>query len=217
MVELEKNGEKGNGEEPNPFTSTDSILLPTTDDDINGLPVPVQDLHRDLVKIGEEYIIHTLLSNGKIYLIYVENTTCPNGIIEISGYYKEGTPVRFFTKNPTRPAPFNVVRETNDINIMFSDPTTTSLCVNESVWKVSDPDIKAKGLRFVVTGGTLGNISSWFKIEKFKTERPGSYKLTYCPTCSINDCEDMGVQVPRLALTNKPLSFGFKKVKKSDA
>ncbi|OIT31639.1 21 kda seed protein [Nicotiana attenuata] len=92
---------------------------------------------------------------------------------------QEGMPVKFFTMDP-EVAPSSVVRETNDINIMFSVPTT-ELCVNETVWKVGDPDITEQGVRFVVTGGTLGNpgpetINSWFKIEKVTKTAP-FYKL----------------------------------------
>ncbi|XP_049394488.1 miraculin-like [Solanum stenotomum] len=85
--------------------------------------------------------------------------------------------------------------------------------------------------RFVITGGTLGipgpnTLKNWFKIVKYETGRPNSYKLTYCPskymcpTCQF-DCADVGLYedrgYTRLALNNMPYPFGFSKVNKNDA
>lgn len=132
-------------------------------------------------------------------------------------------PVKFVT---THSRPFNVVLENTDINIMFS-VATTRLCVNQTVWKVGDPDLTARGTRFVLTGGTLGNlrpenIDSWFKIERVTKQGP-FYKLRYCPATIHSRpvvCSDVGVTdyfgFRRLTLTNQPFIVFFRKFQNTD-
>ncbi|XP_075107906.1 cysteine protease inhibitor 8-like [Nicotiana tabacum] len=217
------------------FTSTNPIVLPTTTADGKGLPIPVLpevlDINGEPLQIGEKYHIISAIwgsGGGGVYLTNLGNTKCPNGVVQHGRDTRPGMPVKFFTTHPG-PPPFNVVRETNNINIMFSVPTSR-LCVNETVWKVGDPDLTARGVRFVVTGGTLGNpgpetINSWFKIEKVTKTAP-FYNLRYCPDkvlcpmCQPVDCLDVGVTdhfgYRRLALTNQPFMVFFRKFQKTD-
>ncbi|OIT27347.1 PREDICTED: serine protease inhibitor 1-like [Nicotiana attenuata] len=215
------------------FTSTNPIVLPTTTDDDKGFPISgfseVLDINGEPLHVGEEYHIISAIrgaGGGGVYLTYVGNTKCPSGVLQHWSDTRPGMPVKFVT---THSRPFNVVRENTDINIMFS-VSTSRLCVNETVWKVGDPDLTARGTRFVVTGGTLGNpgpetINSWFKIEKVTKQAP-FYKLRYCPDkllcpeCHPVNCLDVGVTDHfgrrRLALTNQPFMVFFRKFQKTD-
>ncbi|XP_060206437.1 cysteine protease inhibitor 8-like [Lycium barbarum] len=187
------------------FTSDDPIVLPTTtEDDINVLP-EVLDMDGQPLKTGEPYtILNTLFGGGSVALVNIGNTRCPNAIVQ-KGELEKGTPLTFFTKK-SRPTPFDVVHEMNDIDIMFT--VATSSCINETVWKVGNPD------RFVVTGGTLGN--NFFKIVKAET-KPGSYHLRYCLGATFL-CLNVGLtRNNRLALNNQPIPFGFVKHQKTDA
>nr|ABX76297.1 stigma expressed protein [Nicotiana alata] len=217
------------------FTSTNPIVLPTTTDDDNDLPVlsEVLDTNGKPLQIGEEYhiISASWRTGGGVYLTNLTNTKCPNDVVQHWEGSKDGMPVKFFTMDP-EVAPSSVVRETNDINIMFSVPTT-KLCVNETVWKVGDPDSTEQGVRFVVTGGTLGypgpiTIKSWFKIEKVTKTAP-FYKLRYCPDrylcpmCYVG-CSDVGLTADRdvvgdkrLVLNDQPFWVVFEKFQKTDA
>nr|AAF15901.1 putative proteinase inhibitor [Nicotiana glutinosa] len=214
------------------FTSTNPIVLPTTTDDDKGFPVPVLpevlDINGEPLQIGEKYHIVSAIwgaGGGGVYLTYVRNTRCPNDVVQHGRTPKKACPLNSLPLAPG-PPPFNVVRETNNINIMFSVPTSR-LCVNETVWKVGDPDLTARGTRFVVTGGTLGNprpetINSWFKIEKVTKTAP-FYKLRYCPDnflcpeCHPDVCLDVGLtHERRLALTNQPFMVLFRKFQKTD-
>ncbi|KAH0686453.1 hypothetical protein KY284_017006 [Solanum tuberosum] len=154
----------------------------------------------------------------------------PLKIDEDSGEFDNNTPVLFYTMKLGS----HFVSENQDVSIKFStSSSSTKSCVNETVWKVGYSIVGPthSPLRFVITGGTLGfpgpnNIDNWFKIEKYETGRPHSYKLRYCPsqyicpTCQF-DCADVGLYenkgYARLALNNKPYPFGFTKVNKNDA
>ncbi|KAH0686431.1 hypothetical protein KY284_016984 [Solanum tuberosum] len=101
------------------------------------------------------------------------------------------------------------VYENQDVSIMFSTSSSTKSCFNETVWKAGNYMLGPihPPPRFVITGGTIGipgpnTLKNWFKIEKYETGRPHSYKLR-----GYN----------RLALNNKPYPFGFSKVNKNDA
>ncbi|KAK4735019.1 hypothetical protein R3W88_009280 [Solanum pinnatisectum] len=175
---------------------------------------PVLDMDGEPLKINEEYsILSVLPGGGSTYLADLGNTKCPNGVVQdSSGEFDHSTPVMFFT---------------------MQLGSHYVLCVNETVWKAGDHLLGPMHPppRFVITGGTLGipgpnNIENWFKIEKYETGRPHSYKLRYCPsqyicpTCDP-DCADVGLTYKGgyycLSLNNKPYPFGFTKVNKNDA
>ncbi|XP_015167015.1 miraculin-like [Solanum tuberosum] len=193
----------------------------------------VLDMDGEPLKINEEYsILSVLPGGGSVYLADIDNLTeCPNDVVkDRSGDFDHSTPVLFYTMQLGRD---HFVYENQDVSIMFSTSSSTKSCFNETVWKagyyflgpVHPPP------RFVITGGTLGipgpnTLNNWFKIEKYETESPHSYKLRYCPsqymcpTCQF-DCADVGLykdmEYTRLALNNMPYPFGFSKVKKNDA
>ncbi|KAH0686449.1 hypothetical protein KY284_017002 [Solanum tuberosum] len=193
---------------------------------------PVLDMEGEPLKINEEYsVISIPYGGGNIYLTDLGNTKCPNGVVQdSSGEFDNSTPVLFYTMKLGS----HFVYENQDVSIKFStSSSSTKSCVNETVWKVGYSIVGPthSPLRFVITGGTLGfpgpnNIENWFKIEKYETGRPHSYKLRYCPsqyicpTCNF-DCADVGLTYNsgyyRLALNNKPYPFGFTKVNKNDA
>ncbi|KAJ8554048.1 hypothetical protein K7X08_024726 [Anisodus acutangulus] len=128
-------------------------------------------------------------------------------------------PVKFFTRLPTHP-PFDVIRETNEVEIMFSIPSTPR-CDNGTYWMVDNPDMTARGTRFVVTSAIKIAPNIWFNIEKLSKTSP-FYKLRHCPSrsiCPTCPCSDVGLTIlkgyRRLALTNQPFMVVFKKVQKS--
>ncbi|KAG5568505.1 hypothetical protein H5410_064478 [Solanum commersonii] len=189
---------------------------------------PVLDMDGEFLKIDEEYsIISVLAGGGSTHLADLGNTKCPNGVVQ--GEFDHSTPVMFYTMQ--RGSLF--VYENQDVSIKFSTSSSTESCFNETVWQVGDYTLGPihPPPRFVITGGTLGipgpnTLKNWFKIEKYETPRPHSYKLRYCPskyicpTCNF-DCADVGLTYNsgyyRLALNNKPYPFGFTKVNKNDA
>ncbi|MCD9642173.1 hypothetical protein HAX54_028856 [Datura stramonium] len=93
-------------------------------------------------------------------------------------------------------------------------------CGDQStVWQLENYDSKT-GKYFIKDGGVEGNpgtetIRNWFKIEKHGKY---GYKFVYCPSvcpyCKVI-CKDVGVYMVngqrRLALSNVPLVFNFKK------
>ncbi|KAH0686436.1 hypothetical protein KY284_016989 [Solanum tuberosum] len=190
---------------------------------------PVLDMEGHSLKINEEYSILSIpFGGGSVYLADIDNRTeCPNGVVQDrSGDFDHSTPVLFYTMD-------NFVFEDQDVSIMFSTSSSTKSCFNETVWQAGNHMLGPirPPPRFVITGGTLGipgpnTLKNWFKIVKYETERPHSYKLRYCPskymcpTCQF-DCADVGLYedrgYTRLALNNKPYPFGFSKVKKNDA
>ncbi|WMV21096.1 hypothetical protein MTR67_014481 [Solanum verrucosum] len=197
----------------------------TSDNNGNVVPPPVLDMDGEPLKINEEYsILSVFPGGGSTYLADLGNTKCPNGVVQdSSGEFDHSTPVMFFTMQVGS----RYVFENQDVSIMFST-TTSNLCVNETVWKAGDYTLGPvhPPPRFVITGGTLGipgpnTLKNWFKIEKYETGRPHSYKLRYCPsqfmcpTCHF-DCADVGLYqnkgYARLALNNKPYPFRFTKV-----
>ncbi|WMV21102.1 hypothetical protein MTR67_014487 [Solanum verrucosum] len=198
----------------------------------NDVSHAVLDMEGEPLKIDEEYsIISIPYGGGSVYLANLGNTKCPNGVVQdSSGEFDNNTPVLFYTMKFGS----HFVSENQDVSIKFStSSSSTKSCVNETVWKVGYSIVGPthSPLRFVITGGTLGfpgpnNIENWFKIEKYETGIPHSYKLRYCPsqyicpTCQF-DCADVGLYenkgYARLALNNKPYPFGFTKVKKNDA
>ncbi|KAG5617780.1 hypothetical protein H5410_017604 [Solanum commersonii] len=193
---------------------------------------PVLDMDGEFLKIDEEYsILSVLPGGGSVYLADIDNRTeCPNDVVQdSSGEFDHSTPVMFYTMQLGS----HFVYENQDVSIKFSTSSSTKSCFNETVWQAGDYILGPihPPPRFVITGGTLGipgpnTLKNWFKIEKYETERPHSYKLRYCPskymcpTCH-SDCADVGLYkyrgYTRLALNNKPYPFGFSKVNKNDA
>lgn len=168
------------------------------------------------------------MGGGQVYLADLGSSKCPHGVAQAtSGHIIPGRPVKFFTFKIGS----KLVLENEDVSIMFSN-STSKVCANETVWKVGEYFIAPNPPpRFVVTGGILGKpgpetVKNWFKIEKFVTPRPNSYKFRYCPSqymCPecIFYCADIGLTfnsgVNRLALNDEPYPFGFLKIKKNAA
>ncbi|XP_059289155.1 cysteine protease inhibitor 8-like [Lycium ferocissimum] len=208
------------------FTSENPIILPTTTDDNGRRPVPtlpeVLDINGEPLHVSQEYHILPLTWGagcGVIDSAKIGNTKCPNAVVLQGGDAKLGLPVKFFISNGERTAK-DVVRETNQINIMFSIPSTPT-CDNGTFWMVGDPDITARGLRFVLTSRVVLAPDGDFTIEKLTKKSP-FYKIKHCPSrsiCPTCPCSDVGLTSHgghrRLALTKQPLIVVFNKVQKS--
>ncbi|CAN4085385.1 unnamed protein product [Withania somnifera] len=202
------------------FTSTNPIVLPTTSNEDNGAPVPVLpellDIDGEPLHVDQEYHIRSIFwgaGSGAVDFARIGNTRCPNAVVFMFGDSSQGLPVKFFTHGGP------VVRETNDINIMFSFPKTIR-CNNGTYWMVDfNPDMTARGVRFVVTSTVLFVPNSLFQIVKSSETSP-FYKIRHCPGQGV-DCEDVGLTshkgYNRLAITNEPFYFTFTKVSKTDA
>ncbi|KAL3374296.1 hypothetical protein AABB24_005989, partial [Solanum stoloniferum] len=187
------------------------IVLPTTIHDDNLVLPAVLDQDGDPVKIGKEYIIETpIIEGGSVYLDNIRGHKCPNDVllhIPYLGLTGDGTPVKFILNDDDD----LVLREMYAIHIMFS--VRTSSCVNQTVWKVGDEK------DFLVTGGTLGNENTFFKIMKIEMEIPdlkNVYKLLYCPPQLV--CKDVNGGIdngyPRLqVLEDEPFPYVFVKAK----
>ncbi|KAG5568432.1 hypothetical protein H5410_064547 [Solanum commersonii] len=195
------------------FTWDNPIVLPTTTHDDNLVLPAVLDQDGDPVKIGKEYIIETpIIEGGSVYLDNIGGHKCPNGAllhIPSLGLTGDGTPVKFILNDDL------VLREMYAIHIMFSVRTSScTSCVNQTVWKVGDEK------DFLVTGGTVGNENTFFKIMKLEMEAlpdlKNVYKLLYCPpqlVCKdVNGGFDNGY--PRLqVIEDDPFPFVFVKAK----
>ncbi|XP_060202898.1 cysteine protease inhibitor 8-like [Lycium barbarum] len=207
-------------------TCDNPIFLPTTTDDDNDFPLlelpEVLDSNGEPLRVGQEYRILSATPparRGAVGLAKIGNAKCPNAVVLHRGNIQLGLPVKFYTRHPG-PPPLNVIRETNQISVLFSTPNTQR-CDNGNFWMVGKPDETAQGLRFVVTSRVPEVPDGVFQIEKF-TEASPFYKIRYCPdrsTCPKCPCSDVGLTSHsghnRLALTNQPISFIFKKVQKS--
>ncbi|CBI35470.3 hypothetical protein VitviT2T_026699 [Vitis vinifera] len=102
-----------------------------------------------------------------------------------------------------------------DHKIKFS---TTTTCVQSTVWKLNEYDQSTRKL-FVTTGGfernpSIQNLSNWFRIEKYEDD----YKLVFYPTtCDFCRpiCGDIDIYIQdgykRLALSDVPLKVMFKR------
>ncbi|XP_055826830.1 cysteine protease inhibitor 1-like [Solanum dulcamara] len=179
------------------FTSDNPIVLPTTTHNL--IDPAVLDVDGVPLKIGEDYIINNpLIGGGAVYWKNIGNHKCPNVVSQHTSSIDnigDGMPVKFVLK-----ANDDVIREMVAINIKFSNDTSKP-CGNETVWKVDDKE-------FVVTGGTLGNENTFFKIMKYETEgtvrSKYEYKLLYCPPQLM--CKDVTVasheNYPRLVAGN---------------
>ncbi|XP_055827498.1 cysteine protease inhibitor 8-like [Solanum dulcamara] len=188
------------------FTSDNPIVLPTSTH--NPIDPAVLDVKGVPLKIGEKYTIRNAhLGVGPVFWANIGGHKCPNVVsqrISIPPFLGKGTSVKFVHK-----AYGDVIREMVSINIMFS-PDTSDPCANETVWKVDDKE-------FLVTGGTLGNENSFFKIMKYDKKSIGSenvYKLLYCPPQLM--CKDVDLifheNYTRLvAVDNGSLPFVFMK------
>nr|GEW05494.1 hypothetical protein [Tanacetum cinerariifolium] len=106
------------------------------------------------------------------------NQTCPLDVAQENNEQLDGSPQTFLLAIPNRDG---VIRQSQDLNIIFSNETTCGL---PAVWRVED----SNGQRVVTSNGTVGNpgvetINNWFKIEKFDND----YKIVFCPTV-CNTC-----------------------------
>ncbi|XP_059306832.1 cysteine protease inhibitor 8-like [Lycium ferocissimum] len=201
-------------------TCDNPIFLPTTTDDDNGFPLlelpEVLDSNGEPLRVGQEYRILSATwgaGSGAVGLAKIGNAKCPNAVV-LHQRIQLGLPVKFFTRHPG-PPPLNVIRETNQINVKVLIPNTQH-CDNENFWMVGKPDMTAQGLRFVVTSRVPKVPDGVFQIEKFTKTSP-FYKIRHCPNRFT--CSDVGLTShsghSRLALTNQPFFFIFKKVQKS--
>ncbi|PWA88370.1 proteinase inhibitor I3 [Artemisia annua] len=138
------------------------------------------------------------------------NQTCPLDVAQENNEQLDGSPQTFLLAIPSRDG---VIRQSSDLNIIFSNETT---CGMPAVWRVED----SNGQRVVTSNGTVGNpgaetISNWFKIEKYDND----YKIVFCPSvckaCSPT-CGEVGSTIAKngrrsLLLSNNPLKVKFKK------
>ncbi|XP_059283376.1 cysteine protease inhibitor 8-like [Lycium ferocissimum] len=203
------------------FTSENPIILPTTTADNCQLPAStlpeVLDINGEPLHVSQEYQILSLNPGAECGVVdsaKIGNAKCPNAVVLQGGDAKLGLPVKFFLSHGPR-NPNDVVRERNQINIMFSIPSTPH-CGDRTFWMVGDPDKTAGGLRFVETRRVVKAPHDDFTIEKLTKKSP-FYKIRHCPSQSI--CSDVGLTHHggrrRLALTKQPLMVVFKRVQKS--
>ncbi|TMW82356.1 hypothetical protein EJD97_006123 [Solanum chilense] len=208
-------------------TTLSLVAFSISDNNGNVISIPVLDREGKSLKINEEYVINSIVAGGgSVYLDNIKNRTkCPNDVLhDSSGSFYNSTAVLFYTMQLGS----HFVPENQDVSIMFSTSSVEKSCVNETVWQAGHHKIGPipSPPRFVITGATLGfpgpnNIQNWFKIVKYETGIPHSYKLRYCPskficpTCQV-DCADVGLYVDsrrtRLVLNDEAYAFRFSKV-----
>ncbi|KAH0659426.1 hypothetical protein KY289_028174 [Solanum tuberosum] len=184
------------------FTSSNSAPEPNPILDINGKILQTHTTYF-VVPVNHKY--------GGISLETTGNEKCQLGVVQ-EIYDVHGGSVALLPLNPKE----GVIRVSTDLNIaIFS----THGCGDQStVWQLETYDSKT-GKYFIKDGGVEGNpgpktIRNWFKIEKYGH----GYKFVYCPSvcskCKVI-CKDVGVYMKngqrRLALSNVPLVFNFKK------
>ncbi|KAF5800676.1 putative proteinase inhibitor I3, Kunitz legume, kunitz inhibitor STI-like superfamily [Helianthus annuus] len=172
-------------------------------------PAPVLDTHGKYLRAGVGYILIPL--DGLVGGLYVRDLgkkSCSPGVV-LSYNHEDSLPMTFAPVNPKKGA----IRLSTDVNIQFSGSTT---CDESNILRLKyDKGMKQYA---VMAGGVEGNpgpetLDNWFKIEKTND----GYKFVYCPSvcsyCNVT-CSDVGIVEDkdgwrRLALSNKPLSFGF--------
>ncbi|GKD48454.1 Kunitz trypsin inhibitor 2-like protein [Tanacetum coccineum] len=134
------------------------------------------------------------------------NQTCPLDVAQENNEQLNGLPQTFSLAIPNRGG---VIRESSDLNIIFSGATT---CGQRAIWRVED----SNGQRVVTSRGTFGSpgagtISSWFRFDKFDND----YKIVFCPavcnTCRPA-CGEVGSTIAKngrrsLLLSSNPLKI----------
>ncbi|XP_055831501.1 kunitz trypsin inhibitor 5-like [Solanum dulcamara] len=173
---------------------------------------PILDINGKILRTHTTYFVVPVNHKyGGISLETTGNEKCQLGIVQ-EIYDVHGGAVALFPVNPKK----GIIRVSTDLNVaIFS----THGCGDQStVWQLETYDSKT-GKYFIKDRGVEGNpgpktIRNWFKIEKYEQ----GYKFVYCPSvctyCKVI-CKDVGVYMVngqrRLALSNVPLVFNFKK------
>nr|GMC73807.1 miraculin-like [Ipomoea batatas] len=161
----------------------------------SSLPSPVRDNKGEVVKVGSNYFVLPVTRGrgGGLYPANIKSnaTICPLDVIQEADEVQKGIPVVLEPYNNATTGA--VVRLSTDLNVRFFTPT---ICARKTVWKVDAYD-ESVNKYFVKTGGVEGNpgpqtLSSWFKIQKYKSV----YKFVFCPTvcnyCKVI-CKDVGI------------------------
>ncbi|KAK4370772.1 hypothetical protein RND71_010247 [Anisodus tanguticus] len=174
-------------------------------------PEPVLDINGEILRIHTMYYIVPInRTNGGLAVKTIGNETCQLGIIE-EKYDENGDFLEFIPVDKKK----GVIRVSTDLNVAI---LSNYECRQSTVWQLETYDSKTWKY-FINVGGIDGNpgpqtIRNWFKIEKYGR----GYKFVYCPSvCSYCKviCKDVGVYIingqRRLALSNVPLVFNFKK------
>lgn len=124
-------------------------------------------------------------------LVVLATTSCTTWHKKTTDELLDGSPHIFFLAIPNKDG---IIRESSDLNIMFSNATTSG---QPAVWRIKD----ANGYQVVTSHGTVGSpgaetINNWFKIVKYDND----YKIVFCPTvCNTrrSTCGDVGYAVAK--------------------